>query len=226
MNQHGRGSPHNKQGEHPTKFDTSPSNGWTAFLVIAVISILVLASSKCSSDQGTSGAASSEASNAAQQAIGSAIAAQAPPSVEPLNFVSVKKAGVHLKAVQIEGLPGEMIYSQNCYDALSRQFSWSKLDACGAFDMGAVQALGDDEAAGNEKEVEWFQSETAAGRYLKAAVSAGEDADEADVRLSDLQARVAKVQPKPTKEATPDVTGENPDNAVSNTEAAGQTEEG
>nr|WP_140404569.1 hypothetical protein [Sphingomonas sp. CDS-1] len=226
MKQHGRGSPHHKQGEHPPKLGTSPSNGWTALVVVAVISFLVLASSKCSSDRGASDAASSEASNAAQQAIGSAIAAQVPPSVEPLNFVSVKKAGMHLKVVQIEGLPGEMIYSQNCYDALSRQFSWSKLDACGAFDMSAVQALGDDEAAGNEKEVEWFQSETAASRYLKAAVSAGEDADEADVRLSDLQSRVANAQPKPTKEATPDIEGETSDNAVSNSEAVGQTEAG
>lgn len=128
--------------------------------------------------------------------------------------------------MQIEGLPGEMIYSQNCYDALSRQFSWPKLDACGAFDMRAVQALGDDEATGNEKEVEWFQSETAAGRYLKAAVSAGEDADEADVRLSDLQGRIVAAQPQPEKEAAPDVEGESSGNAISNSEAVGQIETG
>lgn len=99
-------------------------------------------------------------------------------------------------------------------------------DACGAFDMGAVQALGDGEVAGNEKEVEWFQSETAAGRYLKAAVAAGENADEADVRLSDLQSRVAKAQPKPTKETTPDIEGDTSDNAVSNSEAVVETEAG
>lgn len=33
-----------------------------------------------------------------------------------------------------------MIYSQNCYDSLSRVFDWGKLDQCGGFDMLAVRA--------------------------------------------------------------------------------------
>jgi hypothetical protein len=84
-----------------------------------------------------------------------------------------------------------MIYSQNCYDALGRKFTWSKLDACGAFDAEAVLAVGEDETTEGGAETAWFQSETAAGRFLKAAIAAGEPADEADARWSDLQARVA-----------------------------------
>jgi hypothetical protein len=102
----------------------------------------------------------------------------------------------HLRQVaKAEGLAGEMIYSQNCYDALSRHFTWSKLDQCGAFDAGAAQSLGDGAATGYDKEVAWFQSETSAGRYLKATTAAGEAADKADTRLNDLQTKVTAGHP-------------------------------
>lgn len=177
------------------------STGCAILAVIAVVCVVALTTSKCS-PSGTSNGAVTEENNTAQRAIGTAIAAQVPPEVAALSLTSIKKGEAHLKAALVAGLPGEMIYSQNCYDALSRQFSWKKLDVCGAFDLAAVQALGDDEAPGFEKEAAWFQSEAAAGRYLKAAVSAGEDSSEADVRLNDLEARVSKVRVPAANDST------------------------
>lgn len=164
---------------------------WT---VIAVISVIFMIG-KCSSPSTQSGSAATDASNAAQAAIGNAITTQAPPSVATLDLASVKGGTRNLKKAAIEGLPGEMIYSQNCYDVLGRHFSWPKLDACGAFDMAAVHDLGDGDATGFDKETAWFESETAAGRYLKAAIAAGETAENADLRLSDLQASLSKSTP-------------------------------
>ncbi|MEG3085632.1 hypothetical protein U1707_18480 [Sphingomonas sp. PB2P12] len=98
-----------------------------------------------------------------------------------------------------------MIYSQNCYDFVSRSFSWRKLDECGGFDTEASFTLGDGEPVGAEKEVAWFDTEAAAGRYLKAAIAAGLDTDSADMRLSALQGKVnGRHEVKP--EITPQIT--------------------
>ncbi|WP_163364485.1 hypothetical protein, partial [Escherichia coli] len=79
-----------------------------------------------------------------------------------------------------------MIYSQNCYDALSRAFNWAKLDLCGGFDMLAVKAADGVDTAGLNTEIEYFGSEAAAGRYLALATKAGEAAEDADKRLEAL----------------------------------------
>jgi hypothetical protein len=106
-----------------------------------------------------------------------------------------------------------MVYSQNCYDALGRAFTWRKLDRCGGFDMLAVRAI-DDAAAPPAGERDYFQSEAAAGRYLAAATSAGEPAEEADLRLSQLQARTARESaPAPRQEAVANDSAD--DNTVS-----------
>jgi predicted RNase H-like HicB family nuclease len=160
---------------------------WAGVGVIALLAVI----GQCSSSN-TGGSTATEASNTAQAAISEAIAIQAPPPVLALKGSSVKGGEANLKKVAVEGLPGEMIYSQNCYDALGRHFSWNKLDICGAFDMAAVRDLGDSDATGFAKETAWFENETAAGRYLKAAVAAGETEESADQRLSDLQDRIVK----------------------------------
>lgn len=98
-----------------------------------------------------------------------------------------------------------MIYSQNCYDSVARTFSWRKLDECGGFDAEASLTLGDREPVGAENELAWFDTEAAAGRYLKAAVAAGLDTDAADLRLSALQAKV-NAQHKGRPETAPSVT--------------------
>lgn len=167
-----------------------------------VVLILVIAGigslGKCSSD-GSDGA-DTEASNLMETNIIAGVAAQAPPPVEPLRAPSVTRGAAHFRlALRAEGLPGAMIYSQNCYDALTHKFSWAKLDTCGAFDMQAVRAIEEAEPVGSDRELGYFQSEIAAGRYLAAATGGGEEAAEADTRLSDLQARTARA-PLPVSE--------------------------
>jgi hypothetical protein len=141
-------------------------------------------------------------------AIGNSISAQDKAPPEPLNAKSVRKGAADYRlAAAAEGLSGAMIYSQNCYDALASNFSWTKLDSCGAFDMMTVKFMPEDTETALDKETAYFADETAAGRYLKAATSAGEPADEADSRLADLQARTARL-PGPKPSPLPTMDGE------------------
>jgi hypothetical protein len=192
----------------PVKPATTKQPGNSGCILAAMAAglvLVVLGVGKCSSD---TPAASTDpsASNMAAQNINSAIAVQGPPPVQPLSEAAVKEGVAQLrKAEKAESLSGAMIYSQNCYDALSHQFSWAKLDSCGAADMLAVRTVPEVDAAGLESEATYFESETTAGRYLAAATGGGEPADEADRRLSQLQTRVAHM-PLPVRRpaATPD----------------------
>jgi hypothetical protein len=100
----------------------------------------------------------------------------------------------------VEGLGGGRIYSENCYAALSRKFSWARLDQCGGFDVGAV-AIADDGAEGTGSDMAYFGSEAAATRYLQAAVSGGAPPGEADQRLAALQSAMARFRPTPRPSA-------------------------
>ncbi|MES3100592.1 hypothetical protein [Sphingomonas faeni] len=184
-------------------------NGW---LILVVAVALLFAIGKCSSTTGGASSSATVAENVgnAQEALVTAVAAQPPSPPEPLSPAGVRRGAARVSIAAKEELAGEMIYSQNCYDHVARAFSWRKLDECGGFDAEASSALGDGEPVGAEKEVAWFDTEAAAGRYLKAAVAAGLDADVADLRLAALQAKVnARHEVKP--EAAPAVatpTGE------------------
>lgn len=215
--------PHGKrpQGhQHPPSDPAKGSGNAGLFWVVGGLFLLIVAIGKCSTPSSTVESATSEATNVAQAAIGSAIATQAPPLVLRLDVTNVKRGEANLAKANVEGLPGEMIYSQNCYDALGRHFSWAKLDSCGAFDMAAVRDLGDSEAPGFDTEAAWFESEAAAGRYLKAAIAAGEDPDAADMRLSDLQAKIAKARPADL--SLPGVMGNEGDESGGDTNASEQ----
>jgi hypothetical protein len=169
-----------------------PDNGCAIAVVIGVIVLLILAVGRCSGNRAGDNSASS-AYNSANADMSNAIAAQTPPPVEPLNAASVTRGTTHLRtAVTAEGFSGAMIYSQNCYDALTRAFTWAKLDTCGAFDLLAVRSIARADTAGINSEASWFQSEAAAGRYLAAATGAGQPGAQADTRLSHLQARIAR----------------------------------
>jgi hypothetical protein len=183
-----------------------PDNGCALAVVIGVIVLLILAVGRCSGNR-SDGNSASTAYNTANADMSNAIAAQTPPPVEPLNAASVTRGTAHLRtAVTAEGLSGAMIYSQNCYDALTRAFTWAKLDTCGAFDMLAVRSIATAETAGLIYEPGYFESEAAAQRYLAAATGAGQPAAEADARLSQLQARVARARTtgRPAPAATND----------------------
>lgn len=179
----------------------SKNGGW--LFVVAVIGLLIMIG-KCSSSNNGSGPvtlAAEEVGNA-QQALVSAVAEQKPPPVEAFSPAGARRGASRVSIAAREDLAGEMIYSQNCYDVVGRRFSWRKLDECGGFDIEASLALGDDPPVGAEKETAWFESEAAAGRYLKAATAAGLDTDVADQRLARLQAQVG-AKHKPTVEASP-----------------------
>lgn len=180
----------------PTPVPQKKTGGWGPFVVFGGIVAGALALGQCSTSSPNSGTAPSDV---AQNAISSAIGAQNVQGVQivtPLSKSDVQIGMSHLRQVaKAEGIAGEMIYSQNCYDALSRHFTWSKLDQCGAFDIGAAQSLGDGAATGYDREVAWFQSEAAAGRYIKGATAAGEEAEKADVRLNDLQTKLIAGHP-------------------------------
>ena len=151
-----------------------PDNGGCFGMAAIVGLVLVIARCSSSTPAPTDSSPPAEAVGNAQKALESAVSEQKPIPVEPLTANAVRRGGVRVITASKEGLAGEMIYSQNCYDVVGRRFSWGKLDECGA-----------------DKEVAWFDSEAGAGRYLKAAIAAGLDSDAADQRLAALQAMIA-----------------------------------
>lgn len=172
----------------------SAGNETVGYIVVAGIIAFILLVGQCSENSGTSDV--SALMNASNAEMGNAIAAQGPPPVQPLSEVNVRKGLSHLRlAVSAEGFSGAMIYSQNCYDALTREFTWAKLDQCGGADMLAVRSIEDIDASELSSEAAYFQSEAAAGRYLAAATGAGQPPAEADTRLSQLESRAAKARP-------------------------------
>lgn len=188
---------HGRQTTTPPKSSAGTSSNIGCWAIAGIVALFAISQCGQSSQDNQT-----ETVETAPEEIASSIATQSPPPVADLDTASIRKAKRHLVLAAKEALAGEMIYSQNCYDALGRHFSWSKLDVCGSLDIAAAQALGDDEAPGEEVEVAWFQSEAAAGRYLKAAVAAGEAPESADSRLADLQSRLAAAPvtlPKPSR---------------------------
>ncbi|HWT31301.1 MAG TPA: hypothetical protein VN240_09790 [Propylenella sp.] len=180
----------------PTPQAASNNSGGVALAVIVGLVLLVGAASQCSSSGEDSNSLTMADMNAVDTNISTAVGAQTPAPVEPLNGESISRGASHLRlATGAEGFAGAMVYSQNCYDALTRQFSWTRLDTCGAFDLLTVRSATDSDLAGFDNEAVWFESEAAAGRYLAAATGAGQPAAEADERLAQLQARIAQLRP-------------------------------
>lgn len=177
----------------------SVDQGWVFWGIIGAIAFIALIS-QCSGDPSQSNL--TELMNESNAEMGNAIAAQAPAPAEPLSETSVRRGISHLRlAVRAEGFSGGMVYSQNCYDALAREFTWAKLDQCGGADMLAARSIDNVDTSELSSEAGYFESEAAAGRYLAAATGAGEPAAEADTRLSKLQSRAARerlVGPQPT----------------------------
>lgn len=159
-------------------------------LAVGVVLTLVFAASQC--DTKKSVAIDAEKPFGAASLTNQIEAIEPPATVAPLAPAQVTRGLRHLRlAYAAEGLSGAMIYSQSCYDGLSRDFSWAALDRCGAFDLQAVRTA---EAASGESltsELEYFGPETAAARYLAIATKAGETTENADLRLDALQKQVA-----------------------------------
>jgi hypothetical protein len=130
------------------------------------------------------------------------------PKVSPLDTLSMRVASSHYRAVfAAAGLPGAVVYSQNCYAAVASAFSWAKLDRCGAFDMMSAEALlqAAQDPSGNA--TTYFDSETAAARYMAVASKAGDTPDDVDVRVSAFQTHAKAaliVKKKPLKKIIPE----------------------
>jgi hypothetical protein len=194
---------------------SATDNGCATAIAIGLGLLVLLAIGKCSSSDNAGNASSSR--REVEQNLTAAVAAQSPPPVQRLDHASVALGIKHLRlAERAEGLSGAMIYSQNCYDALGRHFTWARLDICGAADLLAVRSLPETDTAGLENELTYFDSETAAGRYLAAATGAGEGAGEADKRLGQLQGKIASSAP--VVRARPSVQADN-SQVTGNTEA-------
>lgn len=185
---------------------------------VALIGLLIVVST-CSTEK------SKTAQSFTSPTLSQQIDAMEPPSPAPVPEFDPAavdaSSGQFAKVTNAEGMSGAMIFSQNCYDALSRSFSWSKLDLCGAFDRLAVDAIDTADTEGLSAEVEYFGSEAAAGRYLAVAVKAGEEAGKADLRLEELQRRSdavvapAKPAPAPTDEDNGAIDAADPESASS-----------
>jgi hypothetical protein len=117
---------------------------------------------------------------------------------------SAQRGHAHFRLVtQIEGLTGARIYSENCYAALARNFSWNKLDQCGAADLAASRLAASAFSDASAPDLSHFEPETAAARYLSAATGAGASAEVADQRLSALQRLVERRQVERSTKAAP-----------------------
>jgi len=158
-------------------------SGWGFGIVLGLILLFV---AFCSSQQSrvadlnvTSDELASATTNAAEP--------EAADTPLPLDRSAMIRGAKQLQVIARLDLPGSrQIFSQNCYDALAKAFDWHQLDRCGEFDAMAVRLADVDENMSVE-ELEYFQSENAATRYLGAATGHGLDGGEADVRWAALE---------------------------------------
>ena len=129
-------------------------------------------------------AASTNLSEAPATLLENVEAPSAPVPPAP-NEALVRRAARHLRlALDAEGFSGAMIYSQNCFASLDRQFSWSKLDQCGAFDSLAQLAIDQDQSLGPEQR--YFEKNALGGRLTAAAGKSGSTAETAQEHFSTL----------------------------------------
>ena len=157
--------------------DDGKTLGW---IIAGVIGFGVIASVVGSGNDRP--AADPIASSDYETAADNLLAPAQPETPLPLNKIAVKRGQTQMKLVVGLDLSGAAkIFSQNCYDALSRKFDWHQLDRCGGFDATAGRWT-EDHLAVTGAEADWFQSESAAARYLNAATSNGLPPSEADIR--------------------------------------------
>lgn len=178
-------------------------------LLLLLCGAVIFVIGKCTSGTGSDSASKYNLAGDAAPVDANAVAdaPPAPPPLQPLDALSAKAGFRHFRLSDgAEGSAGALIYSRNCYEALKRSFSWSRLDTCGAFDVAASSTVGEDAAATVEQS-EYFEREAAAGRYLAAATGAGEPADDADRRLLALQ-RLLPPTPAPVEAAAEDMVSE------------------
>jgi hypothetical protein len=142
----------------------------------------------------------------------------------PLDRSAMIKGAKQLQLVASLGLPGaRRIFSQNCYDALEKAFDWHQLDRCGEFDALAVR-LADEDTGLPAEELDYFQPETAATRFLGAATGHGLAGPDADVRWAALEEGARAIAlPSRAAAVTPDAGAD--EDAASDSRPASATED-
>lgn len=178
-----------------------------------LVVFLFIGATFCSKQDNQSNApAASENYGQAAANLDSAAEAAAPL---PMDASAVQRGASQLRLVASLDLPGSrQIFSQNCYDALAKQFDWHQLDRCGGFDALAVRWI-EQSTSLTEGELEYFQSEAAATRFLTAATTNGLAGSDADIRWAALASSTRKLALP--RQATP----ANDDRANTNAEADG-----
>jgi hypothetical protein len=193
-------------GETVAEPNASGDNNWAWLIALAIGGALLFGVSMCSSvgDQQTT------------SAVDSATATDTPtPEPTPTPVLTLTKASSLRAARDFQRAElepgGDKVYSENCYLSLDATFSWPKLDACAAFDQLVIRWINSDNFDGSS-DVDYFDSETTAGRYLAVATAHGETGEEADQRFAVLQNLAGKVRLR-LLEAAPVETSESDDDA-------------
>lgn len=136
------------------------------------------------------------------------------PVIEEMSPTELRTGFSHFGKVARAGVTGgAQIYSTNCYAALMKTFRWSALDRCGGFDQAAVRIAENNSSFFDENELVHFETETAASRYLSAAIGGGLASSEADIRFSELQ-RVSGILGLPKEAAVPSIDEDTGDSAT------------
>jgi hypothetical protein len=118
--------------------------------------------------------------------------APAPPT--PIDVSAAQRGYAQFRKLSTLGPDGSaQIYSRNCYDALGKAFDWHQLDRCGGFDALASRWTEESDSVDSDA-LTFFQSETAATRYLQAASANGLPASDADQRWARIQAMAQKAR--------------------------------
>lgn len=158
------------------------------WVIGGVIGLAIMAS-QCSQTPATTSNSQVSSDVSTETSNSSAVDVGAPAS---LAQSAIQRGAAHFRLIASTGIDDAAeIYSQNCYDALEKAFDWRHVDRCGGFDMVAVRWAESDTGATVDA-MTYFGSETAAGRYLAAATTNGQDPTDADLRFEQLRASARK----------------------------------
>lgn len=176
----------------PVESNVSAGLFWTTGGVVG----LVLLASTCDSETDSRQTPTSDPAAAGSAEVVSPLPAS-PPAPNP---PSVSRAAAHVRlALDSEGFPGAMIYSQNCFSSIERQFSWSKLDQCTAFDTLIGLAATEEGLIGPEGA--YFNQVAARQRFSAAAQKSGAASEIIPTHLEAIQtaalAKISEVQTPP-----------------------------
>ena len=176
--------------------------------LIGGVVVLMLLGSTCESKVDSTETLNS--SSAASETLEEVPSAPIPPPV--VDELSVRRAAAHVRlALDSEGFPGAMIYSQNCFASVERKFSWTKLDQCGAFDSLVELGASGEGLIGAEGN--YFAKTAMQERLVAAAEKSGASSESLAPHFEQVaaaaMARIADLQVEPEAVETDDAFNAN-----------------